>query len=133
MLQKEVVERMSSGPGNKDYGRLSIMCQYYCRVDLLFVVSPHSFKPQPKVDSAIVRLKPHKSLPYPAKNIRMFDTIVKAAFQQRRKTLRNALRAHVEDMELLRELGIDASLRPENLSLEDYVNIANRLSELDNT
>jgi len=124
MLQKEVVERMAAAPGQSLYGRLGIMTQYYCRVQPLFIVGPEAFQPAPKVDSAIVRLTPHKELPHPVDSIERLQTIVRTAFTKRRKTLRNAL-AGVIPVEVLPELGIDASLRPENLSLKDYAALAN--------
>lgn len=127
MLQKEVVERMASGPNQKEYGRLSIMCQYHCMVEPLFPVGPNCFNPAPKVDSAIVRLTPHKTLPHPAKDVKIFDQVVRAAFQQRRKTLRNSLKTFVKGTTILEDLSIDGALRPENLSLENYVSISNVL------
>ena len=92
LLQKEVVERMAAAPDSGAYGRLSVMVQYHCEVTPLFQVPPGAFQPAPKVDSAIVRLTPR---PYPhahADNTRVLGKVVNAAFQQRRKTLRNALR-----------------------------------------
>lgn len=124
MLQKEVVERMAAMPGDSHYGRLGIMCQYYCRVQPLFLVPPEAFSPKPKVDSAIVRLTPHAELPHPVESIERLQTIVKTAFTKRRKTLRNAL-AGLLPLEAVQELGIDTSLRPENLSLGDYAKLAN--------
>ncbi|TNC80932.1 MAG: 16S rRNA (adenine(1518)-N(6)/adenine(1519)-N(6))-dimethyltransferase [Oleiphilus sp.] len=124
MLQKEVVERMVAQPGDSSYGRLGIMCQYYCRVQPLFVVGPEAFSPSPKVDSAIVRLSPYTELPYPAESVSRLQGIVKQAFTKRRKTLRNAL-AGVIPLEALDALGIDAGLRPENLSLSDFVRLSN--------
>lgn len=124
MLQKEVVERMAAQPGDSNYGRLGIMCQYYCRVQPLFVVGPEAFSPQPKVDSAIIRLTPHQTLPFPVKSVERLQNIVKQAFTKRRKTLRNAL-AGVVPPEALDDLDIDTGLRPENLSLEDYTRLAN--------
>src|SRR5690606_4012868 len=93
MLQKEVVKRMAASAGDSAYGRLGIMVQYYCAVEELFEVPPTAFDPAPKVDSAIVRLTPHRQLPYPANNVRVLEKLVNLAFQQRRKTLRNALKA----------------------------------------
>src|SRR5690606_37339479 len=72
MLQKEVVERMAATPGSKDYGRLSVMVQYFCQVDSLFGVPPECFHPRPKVDSAIVRLKPYRELPLLAHDFELF-------------------------------------------------------------
>ncbi len=124
MLQKEVVERMAAMPGDSHYGRLGIMTQYYCRVQPLFIVGPEAFQPAPKVESAIVRLVPHKVLPYPVESINRLQTIVKTAFTKRRKTLRNAL-AGVVDEEALEALEIDPGLRPENLSVKQYCALSN--------
>lgn len=127
MLQKEVVERMAAEPDNKDYGRLSIMCQYYCSVEFLFEVGPGCFRPAPKVDSAIVRLTPHSQLPFPAADHKLLDNLVKSAFQQRRKTLRNALKQWLPDADMWQHIDIDPQQRPENLSVRDYVALANHL------
>lgn len=130
MLQKEVVERMAAEPGGKEYGRLSIMCQYYCSVEFLFEVGPDCFRPAPKVDSAIVRLTPHTELPFPAADAKLLDGLVKSAFQQRRKTLRNALRQWLPDADMWQQVNIDPQQRPENLSVQDYVTLANHLESL---
>lgn len=129
MLQKEVVDRMAAKPGEKAYGRLGVMVQYYCAVENLFNVPPTSFNPQPKVDSAIVRLTPHAELPHPAKNVKLLERLVNTAFQQRRKTLRNALKLLLpaEDIE---SLNIDTTVRPENITLAEYVALSNKLSEV---
>lgn len=126
MLQQEVVTRLSANPNNKNYGRLSIMVQYYCQVEPLFSVPPTAFNPAPKVDSAIVRLIPHQQKPHIAKDEAHFAQIVRTAFQMRRKTLRNNLKNNI-DTEQLAKLGIDSHLRPENISLKDYVSISNAL------
>lgn len=129
MLQKEVVERLAAGPDDKAYGRLSIMVQYYCRVENLFPVPPQCFSPQPKVDSAIVRLIPHTELPHPARDIRVLEKLVNTAFQQRRKTLRNALKQLIP-AEHIDSLDVDTGKRPENLSLADFVRLSDQLCEL---
>ncbi|MBE0486803.1 16S rRNA (adenine(1518)-N(6)/adenine(1519)-N(6))-dimethyltransferase RsmA [Marinobacter sp.] len=126
MLQKEVVQRMSATPGDNNYGRLGIMTQYFCKVQPLFEVGPGAFRPAPKVDSAIVRLVPHKELPHPAKDLKTLQAVVRTAFNARRKTLRKAL-ATLVTVEQLQSLGINDGLRPENLSLADYVQIADLL------
>lgn len=128
MLQKEVVERLAAEPGNKDWGRLSIMVQYHCRVEHLFNVGPGAFNPPPKVDSAIVRLVPHDQLPHPAKDHRQLERVVREAFNQRRKTLRNTLKGLLgsEDIEAA---GVDGGLRPEQLDLAAFVRLADRLAE----
>lgn len=128
MLQKEVVQRMAAVPGDNNYGRLGIMTQYFCRVQPLFEVGPGAFRPAPKVDSAIVRLVPHKTLPHPARDLAKLQSVVRTAFNARRKTLRKALGGMVS-AEQLQNLGINDGLRPENLDLADYVAIADWLVE----
>ena len=127
MLQKEVVDRLAAGPGENHYGRLGIMAQYYCRVEPLFIVPPEAFSPAPKVDSAIVRLVPHQQLPIRARDVQMLQTVVRTAFGQRRKTLRNNLKPLI-DADTLEQLGIDPGLRPERLSLEQFVKISDALT-----
>ena len=128
MLQKEVVDRLAAGPGTSDYGRLGIMAQYWCRVEPLFIVGPGAFNPPPKVDSAIVRLVPHDVLPFPTKDITILQNVVRQAFSMRRKTLRNTLKTMIT-VENIESLDIDASLRPERLSLEEYVKIADFVAD----
>ncbi|WP_138435868.1 16S rRNA (adenine(1518)-N(6)/adenine(1519)-N(6))-dimethyltransferase RsmA [Marinobacter shengliensis] len=128
MLQKEVVQRLAATPGDNNYGRLGIMAQYFCKVQPLFEVGPGAFRPAPKVDSAIVRLVPHKELPHPAKNLKTLQAVVRTAFNARRKTLRKALAALVT-VEQFQSVGINDGLRPENLSLADYVKIADLLAD----
>jgi 16S rRNA (adenine1518-N6/adenine1519-N6)-dimethyltransferase len=128
MLQKEVVQRLAAGPGGGDYGRLSIMVQYHCRVEHLFNVGPGAFNPPPKVDSAIVRLVPHETLPHPAKDHRLLERVVREAFNQRRKTLRNTLKALLSSDEIT-AAGVDGGLRPEQLDLAAFVRLADKLSE----
>ncbi len=124
MLQKEVVQRMAASPGNKQWGRLSIMVQYFCKIEMLFLVPPTAFNPAPRVESAIVRLIPHQQKPFIADNFSVFEQIVISAFGQRRKTLRNALKKWIT-VEELQQLDINAVLRPEQLQLAEYVKIAN--------
>jgi 16S rRNA (adenine1518-N6/adenine1519-N6)-dimethyltransferase len=127
MLQKEVVERMAAAPGGRDYGRLSVMVQYQCEVSPLFHVAPDAFHPAPKVDSAVVQLRP-RSAPQPqAEDIATLGKVVNAAFQQRRKTLRNALKGIITQ-EALNSLAIDSKIRAENLSIADFVSISNWVS-----
>ncbi len=130
MLQKEVVERLAAGPGSSDYGRLGIMAQYHCRVEPLFIVGPGSFNPPPKVDSAIVRLIPHETLPFPAKDPKTLERVVREAFSMRRKTLRNTLKNTI-DAEQLSAIGIDVTLRPERITLEQYVRIADAVYDIE--
>ncbi|AHI28631.1 16S rRNA (adenine(1518)-N(6)/adenine(1519)-N(6))-dimethyltransferase RsmA [Marinobacter similis] len=126
MLQKEVVQRLAAVPGDNNYGRLGIMAQYFCKVQPLFEVGPGAFRPAPKVDSAIVRLVPHETLPHPAKDLGTLQAVVRTAFNARRKTLRKALGSLIT-VDQLQSLGINDGLRPENLSLADYVLIADLL------
>jgi len=127
MLQREVVERMAATPDNKAYGRLSIMVQYRCRVDLLFLVPPESFSPAPKVESAIVRLTPDGSRTLRADNVALFEQLVSVCFQQRRKTLRNNLKA-LADRYSLDQLSMDLSRRPETLTVDEFVDLSNQLN-----
>lgn len=128
MLQLEVVERLAAAPGSPDYGRLSVMMQYHCKVEKLFKVPPGAFVPQPKVDSAIVKLTPWRPLPHPARNVTMLAHVVRTAFSQRRKTIRNTLKTMFTTAQMA-TLGIDLGLRPENLGLADYVRIADLLDQ----
>jgi len=124
MLQKEVAERIIATPGSHHYGRLSVMMQYHCATEYLFDVPPGCFTPPPKVDSAIIRLRPHAQLPWPVANEAHLGRIVQSAFGQRRKTVSNSLKGYI-DGDGLRALGIDPKARAENLSPDDYSRIAN--------
>jgi 16S rRNA (adenine1518-N6/adenine1519-N6)-dimethyltransferase len=120
MLQKEVVERMAAEPDSKDYGRLSVMVQYFCEVEPLFVVSSGAFTPAPKVESMVVRLKPYKTSPYgEIKDFKRFEHIVQLGFNQRRKTLHNALKS--ANLILPDTL---AQKRAGELSIQDWVMLA---------
>ncbi|TLY48193.1 MAG: 16S rRNA (adenine(1518)-N(6)/adenine(1519)-N(6))-dimethyltransferase RsmA [Gammaproteobacteria bacterium] len=124
MLQKEVVDRITSQSGQASYGRLSVMVQYYCQVKKLFNVKPGAFQPPPKVDSAVIRLIPYRTLPYKANDPLLFAEIVKKAFSHRRKMLHNNLSQWLQEKEF-EQLKINSSLRAEQLSISDYVNLAN--------
>jgi len=124
MLQREVVERIAAEPGSKVHGRLSVMIQIYCRVEPLFRVGPGAFTPVPKVDSACVRLIPHRPLPYPVQDPAYLSHLVAQAFGQRRKTLRNSLKGLV-DTRLLEAQGLDPRQRAEDLSVGTFVRLAN--------
>lgn len=124
MLQKEVVERMTATPGGKEYGRLSIMVQYYCHAERLFIVPPGAFFPPPKVESAIVRLQPRADRPNCDPN--KLAMLVQQAFSQRRKTLRNCLK-QVLDTDTIIAAGIDPGARPETLSLDQFVRLTQLL------
>lgn len=132
MLQKEVVDRMVARPNSKAYGRLSVMTQYFCHAQALFLVPPTSFFPAPKVESAIVRLTPHNEFnqfSHSASFYKLFDNIVKTAFSKRRKTLSNALK-ELLTKEHLEHLGINPLLRAENLEIKDYILITDFLNNL---
>lgn len=126
MLQKEVVDRLAARPGDDAYGRLSVMVQYHCQVTSLFHVPPGAFYPPPQVESAVVRLIPHPNMPHPANNYSQFLILVREAFSHRRKTLRNSLKHLVRD-EDWQKTTIDSHLRPEELSVEQYVGLSNIL------
>ncbi|MDR1276234.1 MAG: 16S rRNA (adenine(1518)-N(6)/adenine(1519)-N(6))-dimethyltransferase RsmA [Candidatus Accumulibacter sp.] len=125
MLQKEVVDRLAATPRTADYGRLSVMLQYRYVIDRLFDVPPESFDPPPKVDSSVVRMIPRRPEDLKARDELRFSRLVRAAFSQRRKMLRNTLKDEVGDADLAR-VGISPSARAEELSVDDYVRLANQ-------
>jgi 16S rRNA (adenine1518-N6/adenine1519-N6)-dimethyltransferase len=127
MLQKEVVERMVAAPGSAAYGRLSVALQYRFDMEKVLDVGPDAFYPQPKVDSAVVRMRPRAPHELQAVDEVLFARVVTTAFSQRRKTLRNTLR-NVLDAADFKALGIDPGARAETLPIGDFVRIANRLS-----
>lgn len=126
MLQKEVVERMVASPGSRTYGRLSVMLQYRFVIESMFAVPAGAFKPAPKVESAVVRLVPRTATELPVRDETRFAALVAAAFSQRRKMLRNSLRGMVEDAHLV-ALGASPTCRAEELSVDDYIRLANSL------
>ena len=126
MLQKEVVDRMAASPGSRQYGRLSVMLQYRCRVTPLFTIGPEAFDPPPKIESAFVRLEPYAHPPLQVSDEAVFEKLVKQAFSQRRKTLRNTLRDML-DAEAMTRLGIDPSARAETLAIQDFATLSNHL------
>lgn len=126
MVQKEVAERLAGKAGSDHYGRLSVMVQYHCQVDRLFDVSPNAFYPPPQVQSSIVRLVPYKTFPYPANDYTKFENVVRLAFNQRRKTLRNSLKTII-DNGAWASLSVKSDLRPEELSVQDFVAISNTI------
>jgi 16S rRNA (adenine1518-N6/adenine1519-N6)-dimethyltransferase len=127
MLQNEVVERMVAEPSTPAYGRLSVMLQYRFQMEKLLDVPPESFRPSPKVDSAIVRMIPLPASEVLVQNEKLFAQIVAAAFGQRRKTLRNTLKTYLTEDDFVR-LGIDAQLRAENLGVAEFARITNECS-----
>ena len=124
MLQKEVVERMAAEPGSKVYGRLSVMLQARCTVVPLFDVPPGAFRPPPKVDSAVVRLAPRAAGEAGIDDPARFASVVRAAFGQRRKTLRNAL-SGLCDEAVFAAADIDPGTRAERLSVAEFIRLAN--------
>lgn len=130
MLQKEVVNRLVAGPNSKAYGRLSVMAQYYCQVIPVLEVPPTAFRPAPKVESAVVRLVPHKVNQTPVNDIRRLAQVTTTAFNQRRKTIRNSLE-NLFTIEQLIALSIDPQARAENLSVAQYCLLANQLKKVD--
>jgi 16S rRNA (adenine1518-N6/adenine1519-N6)-dimethyltransferase len=127
MLQKEVVERICAQPGTKSYGRLSIMIQYYCEAELLFIVPPEAFDPIPKVDSAIIYLKPLAKPRGGDSDVGVLNKLVTAAFSQRRKTLSNTLKNIVSSDQIL-AVGLQPEQRAETVTIEQFVALANLVS-----
>jgi 16S rRNA (adenine1518-N6/adenine1519-N6)-dimethyltransferase len=127
MLQKEVVERLVAVPGESDFSRISVMLQYRFHLEWLIDVPPESFDPPPKVQSAVVRLIPRDASELHTKSQEKFSQVVQTAFSQRRKMLRNTLKGTLSDVGFA-ELGIDPTRRAEDLTVDDYVRIANHLT-----
>jgi 16S rRNA (adenine1518-N6/adenine1519-N6)-dimethyltransferase len=124
MLQKEVVLRMVAQPDTTDYGRLSVMLQYFYEIESLFDVAPEAFDPPPKVDSSMVQLRPHLQPPVQLVNFHKFSQLVTQAFAQRRKTLRNTLQGLVTAA-TMEKLGISPQARAETLTLAQFATLAN--------
>lgn len=123
MLQKEVVQRICAPAGGEHYGRLSVMVQYYCDVAALFTVHAHAFSPPPKVESAFIRIEPRPPLMV-AQNLDVFAKIVQQAFSQRRKMLHNSVHGLLSNEQIL-SVGIDPNIRPEQLTVTDFVKMSN--------
>jgi 16S rRNA (adenine1518-N6/adenine1519-N6)-dimethyltransferase len=128
MLQKEVVDRMAASPGSKAYGRLGIMLGCHLNIESLFDVPREAFDPPPEVTSAVVRLDPLPPGTFDIQDEAGLSTLVSTAFMQRRKTLRNSLKKSVEAIDF-EAVGIDASRRPEQISIGDYVRLSNHLRQ----
>jgi len=128
MLQKEVVERMVAAPGTTEYGRLSVMLQYAFEMEKVLDVEPEAFYPQPKVDSAVVRMLPRAQRAPLTQDEALFAKVVMAAFSQRRKTLRNTLKNLLNAADF-QTLNIDSGARAETLAVSDFVRIANHVCE----
>ncbi|HOJ09173.1 MAG TPA: 16S rRNA (adenine(1518)-N(6)/adenine(1519)-N(6))-dimethyltransferase RsmA [Clostridiales bacterium] len=136
MIQEEVVDRILAKPGTKDYGALSVAAQYFSTPEVLFNVPPHCFFPKPKVSSSVVRLIRHKVAPVYIKDKKLFFNVVKASFGQRRKTLLNSLfnsnmfSLNKEEIKaVLKSQGIDENARGETLSIVQFAQISNMLSQ----
>ena len=126
MLQKEVVDRMAAAPGSKVYGRLSVMLQAVCTVEPLFGVPPGAFRPPPKVDSAVVRLRPRPAGELGIGDAALFERVVREAFGQRRKTLRNALQL-VCDAAAIEAAGLRPDARAEQVPVQGFINLSRSL------
>jgi len=122
MLQKEVVERIVATPGNKLYGRLSVMLQTFCQAQFLFEVPPFAFQPAPKVDSAILRLTPQHKTEHSIDDFTLYESLIRQAFSQRRKTIKNTLK-QICSVKNIEQAGLRPSQRAEELSVQDYVNL----------
>lgn len=134
MVQKEVADRMQTGPGNKDYGALSLAVQYYAEPYIVANVPPNCFMPRPKVGSAVIRLTCHEQPPVEVKDERLMFDIIRASFNQRRKTLANGLNnsdklsfSKEEITEAIESLGKGSSVRGEALTLEEFAELSNSL------
>ncbi len=127
MLQREVALRLTAHPNTKDYGRMSIMAQYHCQMQVVLDVPPSAFEPAPKVDSCVVHFVPHAKPIVEATDRQVLKTVVTAAFNQRRKTIGNALKNIITAQELT-ALAIAPGLRAENLTIQQYATIANYMT-----
>ena len=132
MVQKEVADRMQVGPGTKDYGALSLAVQYYAKPEIITRVPPNCFIPRPSVGSAVIRLTGHSEAPVRVEDERLMFRVIRASFNQRRKTLVNALNnapgislAKEQLQKSLEELGVPATIRGEALSLEQFAELSN--------
>ena len=134
MVQKEVADRMQAGPGSKDYGALSLAVQYYAKPYIAANVPPNCFMPRPNVGSAVIRLTLHEKAPVEVQDEKLMFAIIRASFNQRRKTLVNGLTNAAElnltkekVQEALEQMGLPATVRGEALTLEQFAELSNRL------
>lgn len=132
MVQKEVADRMQEGPGSKEYGALSLAVQYYAKPEIVVNVPPSCFMPQPKVGSAVIRLTRHSEPPVTVKSEKLLFQVIRASFNQRRKTLANGLANYgafglpKEELQAcIEELGVPVNIRGEALSLEQFAQLSN--------
>lgn len=123
ILQKEVAERILAEPNSKNYGYMSIIMQYYCRVEKLLDISKTSFIPIPKVESTLIRLIPNKIFKFPYQDFKKFKMIIKLAFNQRRKILKNSLSKYIS-IKNFKHANINPNLRAENLSMQEYYDLS---------
>ena len=137
MVQKEVADRMQTGPGSKDYGALSLAVQFYAKPEIVVNVPPECFMPRPNVGSAVIRLKRHEARPVDVKDEKLMFRIIRASFNQRRKTLANGLNNSPEIgytkeqiAAAIDELGRGASIRGEALTLEEFARLSNIFSSM---
>ena len=136
MVQKEVAERMQEGPGSKEYGALSLAVQYYAKPEIVANVPPNCFMPRPNVGSAVIRLTRHEKPPVEVEDEKLMFRIIRASFNQRRKTLANGLN-NAPDLHYTKEqiaqaieqLGVSASIRGEALTLQQFAKLADILAE----
>ena len=138
MVQKEVADRMKTGPGSKDYGALSLAVQYYARPELVANVPPNCFMPRPRVGSAVIRLTRHEKPPVQVQDEKLMFQIIRASFNQRRKTLVNGLCNAPElripkerTAAILEEMGLGAGVRGETMELSQFAELSNRLKKAD--
>lgn len=127
-VQKELARRITASPGSKEYGSLSLFVQYYCEPEIIFDIKKTSFFPQPKVDSSFLRLRIKRRLLPKAEDEKLLFKVIRASFNQRRKILKNSLEKTVEPEKIssfLSHSGLNSNIRPEELSLEKFVNLAN--------
>ena len=136
MVQKEVADRMQVGPGSKDYGALSLAVQYYANPYIVANVPPNCFIPRPNVGSAVIRLTRYKEPPVEVKDAKLMFRLIRASFNQRRKTLQNGLNNSPElsytkeqITQVIESLGVSASVRGEALTLEQFAQLANYFTE----
>ena len=137
MVQKEVADRMQTGPGSKDYGALSLAVQYYAKPEIVANVPPNCFMPRPKVGSAVIRLTRHQNPPVTAKDEKLMFRIIRASFNQRRKTLANGLKNSQElnytkeQVEAaITECGLPLNIRGETLTLEQFAKLSDIFSDM---
>ena len=135
MIQNEVAARLTAKPGSSDYGAITAVLNYYGSVKRLFRVSAGCFLPAPKVDSAVIRIDLYREKPHVPKNEKLFRDLIRAAFEMRRKTLQNAINAKLPHLgkervlEAIRSIGQPDTVRGERLSTEDFVKLADALTE----